>query len=257
MALYNPVVRDFNSAVNGGMAYGNVNIGKAGSIDYKVFYGAIPMSPDMGVADFFNTTSLYTSAGVRDVGMDYSAGGQLFWNTPVDGLKVGYSYSFFKNLIATGKFVYVPTADVTLILPKYNYHTLSAEYIRGQWTFAAEWQHVEGDTKVVTPFSTSYGVSKTENWYVSVARRLNDKFEVGAYYASQQNKNPAATATDAQKHNRDWAFSIRYDINEHILVKAEYHYVDGRLNMFNTPRTPNPKMQDNTSLIAVKTTFSF
>lgn len=257
MSLYNPVVRDFNSAVNGGMVYGTVNVGKAGSLDYKAFYGDIPMSPSMGVADFFNTTSLYTPAGVQDLGMDYTAGGQVFWNTPVNGLKAGYSYSFFNNLVAGGKFAYFPTGDVLLTLPKYEYHTLSVEYIRGQWTFAAEWQRVGGDTKVANPFGTTYGESKSDNWYVSVARRLNDKFELGTYYSSQENKNPAAGSADALNHNRDWAFSVRYDINDHILVKAEYHYVDGRMNVFNTPRTPNPHMVDTSSLFALKTTLSF
>ncbi len=257
MSLYNPVVRDFNSAFNGGMIYGSVGIGKAGSLDYKLFYGAVPMSPKQGVADFFNNTGLYTSPGVVNVGMDYSAGGQLFWSTPVTGLKLGYSYSFFKNLVGSGKFAYFPTGDVFLNIPKYNYHTFSAEYIRDAWTFAAEYQRVGGNTSVVNPFGTTAGKGDSANWYVSAARRLNDKFEVGTYYASAENKNPAAGSLDAANHNRDWAFSVRYDLNEHILFKAEYHFVDGRMNMFNTLRTPNPAMQDDTSFFAVKTTLSF
>jgi hypothetical protein len=257
MALYNPVVRDFNSALNGGMIYGSVELGKAGSLDYKVFYGNIPMSPKQGVADFFNTTGLYTPAGVNRVGMDYSAGGQIFWSTPVTGLKLGYSYSFFKHLVAAGKFAFFPAGDVVLDLPKYNYHTFSAEYIRDSWTFVGEYQQVSGDTSIVNPFSASAGKSEVANWYVSAARRLNDKFEVGTYYSSQENTNPSAGSLAAANHNRDWAFSLRYDLNEHVLFKAEYHYVDGRYNVFNTTRTPNPAVKDNSSFFAVKTTLSF
>src|SRR5262249_55149535 len=156
-------------------------------IDYKVFYGDIPMSPSMGVADFFNTTGLYSQAGVRDLGMKYTAGAQVFWNTPITGLKFGYSYSYFKDLQAAGPFAYVPTADVVLNLPKYEYHTLSAEYIRGQWTFATEWSRVGGDTKIANPLSTSYGNTESDNWYVAAARRINDKFEIGAYFSQQLN----------------------------------------------------------------------
>lgn len=257
MALYNPVVRDFNSAFNGGMVYGSLELGKAGSLDYKIFYGDIPMNPKQGVADFFNTINVYTPAGVSHVGMDYSAGGQLFWSTPVTGLKLGYGYSFFENLVAAGKFAFFPTGDVTLTLPKYIYHTFSAEYVRDSWTFAGEYQKVGGDTAIVNPFGATFGESKVANWYVSAARRLNDKFEVGTYFSSQENKNPSAGSPDAANHNRDWAFSVRYDLNEHILVKAEYHLIDGRYNVFNTPRTPNRTVKDDSSFFAVKTTFSF
>jgi hypothetical protein len=257
MALYNPVVRDFNSAFNGGMVYGSLELGKAGSLDYKVFYGDVPMSPKQGVADFFNTINIYTPAGVSSVGMDYSAGGQLFWSTPVTGLKLGYGYSFFKSLTAVGKFAFFPTGDVTLNLPKYIYHTFSAEYARDSWTFAGEYQKVGGDTAIINPFGASFGESKVANWYVSAARRLNDKFEVGTYFSSQENKNPAAGSPGAANHNRDWAFSVRYDLNEHVLVKAEYHLIDGRYNVFNTTRTPNRTVDDDSSFFAVKTTFSF
>lgn len=257
MALYNPVVRDFNSSVNGGLIYGTISAGKGGSIDYKVFYGKVPMSPDQGVADFFNTTGLYTSAGVSKVGMDHSAGGQVFWSTPVTGLKVGYSYSYLKDLVATGKFAMFPAGNVVLDIPKYHYHTFSAEYVRDQWTFAAEYQRVGGDTLVTQPFGASPGKAKTLNWYVSAARRLNDKFEVGAYYSVQENKNPTAGTPDAATYNRDWAASIRYDVNEHVTCKLEFHSIDGRYNVFNTPRTPNPVIADETTYFAAKVTFSF
>jgi hypothetical protein len=257
MSLYNPVVRDFNSAFNGGMIYGSVNAAKAGGFDYKVFYGKIPMGPDQGVADFFNTTSLFASSGVEYLHMDYSAGGQLQWNTPVDGLKAVVSYSYLDNLDARGKFAAFPSADVTLHTDSYKYTTLSLEYMRDNWTLAAEWQQVEGDFIVINPFGPQASRSKVHNWYVSVARRLNDKFEVGTYFDTQKNEFPAAGSPSSANHNYDWALSLKYDLNEHVVIKIEGHTIDGTYNVFNTIRTPNPTLDTRTKYFAVKTTFSF
>jgi len=110
---------------------------------------------------------------------------------------------------------------------------------------------------VITPFSASGSPGHVNNWYVSAARRLNDKFEVGTYYAVQENGSPAATSPSANNHNRDWALSLKYDVNEHLTVKLEGHTIDGHYNMFNTKKTPNPAIKDSSSYIVVKTTFSF
>src|SRR5262245_55649769 len=48
-AVYSPVMRDFCASFDGAMIYGTFNVGKAGSIDYKAFYGDIPMTADKGV----------------------------------------------------------------------------------------------------------------------------------------------------------------------------------------------------------------
>ena len=51
--------------------------------------------------------------------------------------------------------------------------------------------------------------------------------------------------------------SVHYDLNEHISCKLEYHWIDGNYQMFNTPRITNPTQPDSSSVVAVKTTFSF
>ena len=55
-----------------------------------------------------------------------------------------------------------------------------------------------------------------------------------------------------------WA-GLRYDINEHVLIKIEGHYIDGTYQTFNTVRIPNPAAtkKNQTTVFAVKTTLSF
>lgn len=257
MSLYNPVVRDFNASFDGAMVYGAVEAGAAGSVDYKLFYGDIRMDPEQGVSDFFNTTSIFASPGVDRLGMDEVGGGQLLWSTPISGLKIGYSYSWLGELEASGKLAAAPVFPAALRTDRYEYHTGSIEYLVGDWTFAGEYQRVGGDFEVVNPFSTTATKSESANWYVSAARRLNSRFEVGAYYSSQENSNASATTPKKATYNRDWALALRYDVNDHVLVKIEGHLIDGRYNIFNTVRTPNRTIEDETTFFAAKTTLSF
>lgn len=138
-AVYSPVLRDFSASFDGAMLYGSIDALK-GSFDYKVFYGDIPMSPQKGVAEFYNNAGLYSVAagGVSRLQMDSVASGQLGWNTPVSGLKLAYSYSRFEDLMTDGPFTAVPTVNLNSNIARFRWDTISAEYAFRQWLFAAE-----------------------------------------------------------------------------------------------------------------------
>ena len=259
-AVYSPVMRDFTASFDGAMIYGTFNVSKS-SVDYKLFYGDIPMTPEKGVAEFYNNAGLYTSAGATGLQMDSVLGGQVTWNAPISGLKFAYSYSKYTNLATNGKFVAVPTLNLHSNIPSFTWNTISAEYLRGDWVFAAEWQRSEGQfgysaPPVVTAPGSPVG---WDGWYVSASRRLNAKFEMGTYYGFLTNRFASSTTADAQKRQADYALSLRYDINEHVLIKIEGHYLDGTYQTFNTVRIPNPSAtrQNQSTLLAVKTTLSF
>lgn len=57
----------------------------------------------------------------------------------------------------------------------------------------------------------------------------------------------------------DYAASIRFDLNDHLLFKFEGHYLDGAGKIFNTPARPQPVAQhdDSSFLFAAKMTLSF
>jgi len=259
-AVYSPVMRDFNASFDGAMVYGSLNVGRS-SIDYKLFYGDIPMKPAMGVAEFYNNAGLYTNAGTTALNMDSVRGGQLTWNTPINGLKAGCSYSEYTNLGTDGQFVAVPSLNLHTNIPSFTWKTLSAEYSWGDWVFAGEWQRTEGSfgysaPPVVTDPGSLIG---WDGWYVSASRRLNAKFELGTYYGYLKNRFSSTASALPQNHQADYALSLRYDVNEHVLVKIEGHYLDGTYQTFNTNRIPNPAAarQNTSTLIAVKTTLSF
>ena len=259
-AVYSPILRDFSASFDGGMVYGTIEAGRS-SFDYKVFYGDIPMSPEKGVAEFYNNSGLYAAPGVAALNMDSVAGGQLTWNTPVSGLKFVYSYSAYRNLATDGPFFAYPPINLHSNFPRFSWNTYSGEYAWNNWVFAAEWQRCGGDINygAAPLMPTVYDRSGWDGWYAAASRRLNDKFEVGAYYGDLEQRFSTRPSSDPVVHQRDTSVSVRYDVNEHLLFKIEAHRIDGVYQTFNTERIPNPAAtrQDQTTVFAVKTTLSF
>jgi hypothetical protein len=260
-SVYNPILRDFSASFDGGMAYGSFNLGKS-SFDYKVFFGDIPMNPNMGVAEFYDNSGFYSAAGgVQKLSISSVTGGQITWNTPIEGLKFMNSYSFFTNLASDGPFAAYPAISLQSNFDRFTYDTFSAEYTVRDWVFASEWQRSGGTISysALPLLPTVSGNTGWDGWYVSAARRLNDKFEVGAYYGSLKDRFTSVPGSNPASHQDDTAVSFRYDINDHIIFKIEAHYIDGNYQTFDTVRIPNPpdKLKGDTTVLAVKTTFSF
>src|SRR5690606_36690640 len=92
---------------NGAMVYGNFSLKSLGSLDYRAFFGEIPISTKSGASDYFNNDAPYPNVRMA---MDSVAGGSLFWNTPVTGLRVGYSYSVFNDFFAD-RSVFFPASE--------------------------------------------------------------------------------------------------------------------------------------------------
>lgn len=251
--VYDARLRDFNAAFNGGMIFGNVGLRKLGSVDYRAFYGKIPMSLGSGASDYLNTGLAAQNLGI---GMDHTLGGSVFWNTPVSGLRVGYSYSEFNNLstqrratFGASSFTYTKSAN------DYERHLVSAEYSRGNWLFAAEAGREDGNFLLVGFGPNSYRPAKIEYAYVSAARRLNDRIELGTYFSYSQDRQ----STNPLLRQADYALSAKYDVNEHLIVKLEVHHMNGSGKIFDTAANPQPVAgRDNSwQLLAIKTTYSF
>lgn len=257
-SIYDIRLRDFQASFDGGMIYGTIGAGGS-SFDYKVFYGDIPMKIDSGVADFFNTSSLFRNPpGVRELGMDSVQGATIAWNTPVSGLRIAAYYSALNHLVATGPFAAVPTLTSSIDLTKVHYKAGSVEYTKDKWTLAGEYLQEEIASILTLPAfiaPPSRSTSINRSFYVSVARRLTDKLEVGTYYTEVKN-----SAGNTNTHKRkDWAIAGRYDVNDHLLFKLEVHFIDGNKDMFNVPGISNPPaaLKDSMMLFAAKTTLSF
>ena len=98
-----------------------------------------------------------------------------------------------------------------------------------------------------------------DGWYVSAARRIRGRFEVGTYFGNLKTRYPSATSAKAQRRQNDYALSFRVDLTDHLIFKVEAHRIDGTYQTFNTRRIPNPAAtrSNATTLLTAKTTFSF
>lgn len=248
-SVYDARLRDFNAAVNGAMIYGNVGLRKWGSLDYKVFGGDIPIDLKSGASDYLNTG--FTAQNLS-IGMGHTLGATLFWNTPISGLRVGYSYSRFEGL-TTRRTNNVLTWDKTA--DGYNRHLVSAEYTRGDWIFAAEAGREGDDFYVVGLGPDLVRPALIEYAYVSAARRINRWLELGTYFSYSQDRQ----STNALLRQGDYALSAKFDITERLVFKVEGHHMAGAGKIFDTAAKPQPlaRRDDSWNMIAVKATFSF
>lgn len=267
-SVYDARLRDFNASVDGGMAFGNLGLGRFGSLDYRVFFGDIPMKTDSGANDYFNNDVPYPNV---KIGMEAAFGGSLFWNTPMQGLRAGYSYSGFKDFGAD-RLVSMEFPDFGLIefimyrtTERYDRHLLSAEYVTGDWVFAAEVGKETADFLIGLPGEVPTGVLAVDNiyGYVSAARRVNAWLELGAYYSyskdTQESVNIVGGLEFPDLKQHDFAVSARFDLRENLLFKVEAHYMDGAGKIFDTPAKPQPLASRDTSwtLFAAKMTVWF
>ena len=262
-SVYDARLRDFNSAFNGGMLFGNVGIGHAGSLDYRAYYGDIPLSTSSGASDYFNNDAPIPNAYI---GMDYTVGGSLFWNTPVQGLRTGYSFTRYNNFGAgrsapAGGPPGAPNLIIDRTTPNYDRHLLSVEYIKGDWTFAGEAGEDTATYTLALPSNVA-GNGNTQDFtakyaYISAARRFTPRFEAGSYVSYSYDVITGIAPMNLKQ--LDYALSAHFDINDHLLVKAEVHYMDGSGKLFNTATHAQPiEGRDNSwVLFAVKTTLSF
>jgi len=180
----------------------------------------------------------FSSLTDLQVAFPWIFGGAVIWSPPVEGLRLGTTamQGRFNVQTVVNYDVVVPegpdinnpgyrpftiNVDVT---EKLHYITaLSAEYLRGDWTLAAEWEQSKIET------------SKDKGWYVLAGRRFSDLFSLGAYYSRLDTGYgdevspglPAAALPDYYRWQKDLTVSARFDLNDFWLFKLEYHFIDG------------------------------
>jgi hypothetical protein len=229
--FYPRSLRAINAYYDGVTLYGNLSTAGAGSFDYQVYAGfGQEVDEDM---------PFMRGLGAVGLKADTVGGLALTWNTPVDGLRVGYSFQMLPDLAIDLGF---PKTEVD-----YRAHVLSAEYTRGKWVFTSEYKHLTAESEV-----TNLPVPKTkqdeDQIYGQVTYQLNDKLGLGAYYAHSNYD----TGTD-----HDTAFVAAYAIQPWWLVKAEVHFLDG-INNLDDAGDLNPGANDDTwTYFVLKTTVSF
>lgn len=263
--IYDARWRDFSCSMDGGEFFGDIPLSKAGDLSYEVYGGLINMSEDGGVARSLENSIAGTGLSFDGIDQCQIYGAQLWWNTPVNGLRFGLSGGYLPNFgysVGQSNPYYSTLTHGVFNIP---FAQASAEYLWKSWTFQAEYYTYNtsgNDYTYATPLdgSTSLAnVSRSSStqkyaWYGSADYRFTDWFQAGVYYMEDyENTDEENNSADYQK---DLALSLRFDPKDWWVFKVEGHYIHGTGLL--DDNASNPVQNDNGwFMLAVKTTFSF
>jgi hypothetical protein len=256
--MYDARWRDFSTSTDGGEIFGSVPLGKAGGLSYEFYAGYMSLSREGGVARSIENGLPPAPMGRLD-GIDRPlvVGGQLWWSTPVDGLRVGLSVG---DVLGFGYDVTVP-APPTFAPAQMNFEgdipfqQASIEYVLGRWTFQAEYfTYRFGAETSMGGMRVSEDTTSPDTWYVAVSRRLTSWLEAGAYYSEYY--ADTSDRESAAGYQKDLAVSLRFDPTDWWIWKLEGHHLNGTAQIQDDARNP-VRDDDGWWLLAVKTTVSF
>jgi hypothetical protein len=213
-------LRSVTIAHVGGDVYGVARVGKAGSLAYTGFYGAVQDDNQGGYRYGIQDTGLNFNAAIATHG----GGFDTRWTTPVNGLMAGYSYMQTK-------------AKLDLSYPLYQVNlSVSSDPVRRQAVYS-DYQgsrlRLSGEIRRETSVSTisPEGLFPTSEVRSAMAfgaasYRLSRQLEAGSYY-SRFVYDTALPSASPDNHIYDAAVTARFDLNRFWNVKIEEHFIDG------------------------------
>jgi hypothetical protein len=252
-SVYPEENRNYLLAQTGGELYGYADLNGGGGLDYRAYAGTI----------FLDVSQTPGSPYVlQSFNVPYLAGGRLLWETPVDGLRIGGSVQTLRldaNIEATAPPTpTVPTPPSASVQIPAVLWVGSAEYVAGDLQLAAEYSrwYVSSTSSnpnlfPATPLTTS------ERAYALATYRASRWLQPGMYYALLF---PDTTKRDGRENvQHEVAATLRFDLNEHWLLKAEAHYGFGTagLDPSLNGNTPLNKLDPAWSALLLKTTAYF
>jgi hypothetical protein len=252
--------RDFLLAQTGGELYGHIELSDAGALEYRLYGGTIFIDP---------TVTADTPYRIKSLDVPYVAGGRLLWETPLPGLRIGgslqllsihtevlYDAVIWRAQQQAGILPDDFTGKVRAKIPAVLW-VGSIEYLVHDLLLAAEYSRWR--VKVESSQATLFPASNTTNerLYGMAAYRVTTWFQPGLYYSLYFPNVDDRRGRDAMQH--DLATTLRFDINDHWLVKLEGHYLSGtaELNPTLNDNRPRSNLTRNWTLFLVKTTGYF
>ncbi len=245
--IYDARWRDFYVALDGGEFFGTVPLSVAGSLSYEIYGGIIRPKEDGGAALEIRN-SLPASGRLDAIDAAEEFGGQLWWNTPLDGLRFGVAggivpeLNYIIALQLPGSSIRVDTRT------RAAFEQYSAEYLWKAWTFQAEAYFRDYYSESGAPGTHLF------TWYGSAAYRFNKWFEAGGYYTEYY--GDLDQTGNSLMYQKDAAIALRFDATASWTFKIEGHYLRGTGLLQNS--AGNPAQNGNGWwMLDLKTTFSF
>jgi len=260
-SVYDEKRRNMLIAINGGSLYGNVELGAAGNLDYQLFYGETNFPDDATPLIGFKNAASMMSGGLAVIGLDvnnhYFRGGSLIYNTPLEGLRIGastfeceteFNFTFSDNSRDKGRVSMNP------------FFVASLEYANQHMMLSSEYMEFDLERTIVgntIPDVTSQGYYVLLTWYLSEKWSLSALYDV--FYNDKDNKDGVGLPVDYLAWRKDAGFGVRYNVNDNLTLKTEYHVIDGTgmdLGLYNLD-TPADQLEQDWDYFVVKASFNF
>ncbi len=253
--------RDWSTTLDGAVVFGSVPLKKAGSLSYEVIGGRMKPKQDGGLSKTLQNRLLAVRAHLDSINSPLSIAGQLWWQTPVNGLRVGGFVGKISDFISRSTIAVSPVGPISIetkgdVLAQ----VYSLEYRVGSWIFQSEYSTYLNDA-IMTQKNAYFGTiasaspSEPDSWYISAGYRFTDWLEAGTYYTEyySDKQHRSGTSDAAQK---DTALAFRFDLKDWWCVKIEGHHIKGTALLADNPSNP-VRNNNGWFMFAVKTTLSF
>lgn len=238
-SVYPMTNRDLLFAQTGVEVYGYREVGDAGALAYNAYAGTLYLSLPS------------SSAYVTEVDVPYVAGGRVFWETPVVGLRFGTS-ALAGEIDATFASVAMPMMESAFTLRATQWLG-SFEYVNEAFVLASEYGRTYAKTT-----STGMTIQTTsERGYALAGYRWSPGVQTTLYYSLLYPNTDERSGRE--NHEYDAAGSIRFDINPHWLFKLEGHWLRGTAALSPTLNDDKPRtdLVNQWWLLAAKTTVYY
>jgi hypothetical protein len=242
----------------GGVAYGTLNLQRAGKLDYRGWSGEREIEGNDGYWVSFAESGITLPNGVSGL----LNGGALHWKTPLSGLMLGSSLARYNSYSAPAVDTYVvpagPSKGLTITTPgsfAIGHETVPdffGRYDKNKVMFAAEYNRTAGllTLEGISPAPDPYNLRA---WFAMGSYKISDKFSAGAYVSQYFDK---AATLGPSRYSKDWAISGRYDFNQYLYAKAEQHFIEGTAIGYDANLNPGG-LNPNTKLTVLKMGVSF
>lgn len=295
-STYSATFRDFFLAANGGQVNGSLDLHAAGSVDFSGFIGTQNLSEKEGpMYDIFSSgvnqdISLPFGLGTMmlrlnkfdSLTLQRMSGGNLSWNTPIEGLRLKGSSLYADQFKARGDLTATLPANpglgaaagtstqttVDIDVRHWFDITTGAEYQVGDLTLASEvtWQYYFASSTIgaldFSPFGGAPGMldqgpstvdfaNRTAGGYLSATYQLSmlpgawSKLSVYGAGTIQRSTDPM---NDISSYTRSGAAALRYDVADHFLVKGQFDRIQ---------ETDTDGDATYGNLFSLKTTYDF
>jgi hypothetical protein len=257
--------RDVLLSHRGFDVYGSQRLGDAGELEYQAWLGTLNIPA--------NALVVAGGATLDAIDPRYVTGAQVFWQPPLDGLRIGATAlrasidfkltlppSTVAALIMAGL---VPADYKGAVVVSQRPDTWvigSAEYAHDRWMFAAEYGRAFKHQRTSLPAIFKSFDEDSEQFYVMASYRQSPRLEVSSYYsvhhldANDRHGRDPRYAERFFAFQRDLAATARVDVNDRWLWKLEAHFIDGTADL---EMASNPRPDRYWGLFLLRTTVSF